>query len=101
MFYKQNADKLKAAQQSHSRKVKGSNNKERERKNIARIHKKTINQRTDHHWKLAIKLCRKYDIMFFEDLNLRGMKALFGKQVSDLSFGEFLLETETPKPQAD
>ena len=90
MFYKQNADKLAQAQKVHSRKVKGSNNRERERKNVARIHKKTENQRTDHHWKLAIDLCQKFDILFFEDLNLRGMKALFGKQVSDLAFGEFM-----------
>ena len=90
MFYKQNANKLAKAQREHSRKVKGSNNRERERKNVARIHKKTANQRTDHHWKLAIDLCRSFDILFFEDLNLRGMKALFGKQVSDLAFGEFM-----------
>ena len=90
MFYKQNAKQLAYAQKVYSRKVKGSNNRERERKNVARIHKKTANQRTDHHWKLAIDLCRNFDILFFEDLNLRGMKALFGKQVSDLGFGEFL-----------
>ena len=90
MFYKQNAKKLANAQQAYSRKVKGSNNQERSRKNVARIHKKTANQRTDHHWKLAIDLCRSFDILFFEDLNLRGMKALFGKQVSDLGFGEFM-----------
>ena len=90
MFYKQNAKKLANAQKAYSRKVKGSHNQERCRKQVARIHKKTANQRTDHHWKLAINLCRKFDIMFFEDLNLRGMKALFGKQVSDLAFGEFL-----------
>ena len=90
MFYKQNAKQLAEAQREHSRKVKGSNNRERSRKQVARIHKKTTNQRTDHHWKLAIDLCRKFDILFFEDLNLRGMKALFGKQVSDLAFGEFM-----------
>ena len=91
MFYKQNADKLAKAQKVYSRKVKGSNNRERERKNVARIHKKTANQRADHHWKLAIELCQKFDMLFFEDLNLRGMKvSLFGKQVSDLAFGEFL-----------
>ena len=90
MFYKHNADKLATAQKVHSRKVKGSHNRERERKNIARIHKKTANQRTDHHWKLAIDLCRQFDILFFEDLNLEGMKRLWGKQVSDLGFGEFL-----------
>ena len=90
MFYKHNADKLATAQKVHSRKVKGSHNRERERKNIARIHKKTANQRTDHHWKLAIELCQKFDILFFEDLNIAGMKRLWGKQVSDLGFGEFL-----------
>ena len=89
MFYKHNAKKLAKAQQVYSRKVKGSHNQDRERKNVARIHKKTANQRTDHHWKLAIELCRKFDIMFFEDLNLSGMKRLWGKQVSDLAFGEF------------
>ena len=90
MFYTQNADKLAKAQQVHSRKVKGSHNRERERKNVARIHKKTENQRTDHHWKLAIDLCRQFDILFFEDLNLDGMKRLWGKQVSDVAFGEFM-----------
>ena len=90
MFYKQNAKKLAKAQQAYSRKVKGSQNQERCLKNIARIHKKTANQRQDHHWKLAIDLCRKFDIMFFEDLNLAGMKRLWGKHVSDLAFGEFL-----------
>ena len=90
MFYKQNAEHLAQAQRELSRKVKGSNNRERARKNVARIHKTSVNQRRDHHWKLAIELCREFDILFFEDLNLRGMKALFGKPVSDLAFSEFL-----------
>ena len=89
MFYKHNAEKLAIAQREHSRKVKGSNNRERARKQVARIHKKTENQRTDHHWKLAIESCRESDILFFEDLNLECMKRLWGKQVSDLAFEEF------------
>ena len=89
MFYKQNAAALAAAQRTLSRKVKGSGNWERQRKVVARLHKKTTNQRTDHHWKLAIEICQKFDILFFEDLNLEGMKRLWGKQVSDLAFGEF------------
>ena len=90
MFYKRNAKQLAKAQKAYSRKVKGSNNRERARKQVARIHKKTENQRTDHHWKLAIDLCRQCDILFFEDLNLEGMKRLWGKQVSDLAFGDFM-----------
>ena len=90
MFYKQNAQHLAQAQRELSRKVKGSNNRDHARKQVARLHKKTENQRTDHHWKLAIDLCRQYDILFFEDLNLEGMKRLWGKQVSDLAFGAFM-----------
>ncbi len=90
MFYKRNAEELAKAQRQYSRKVKGSNNQERARKTIARLHKKTANQRADHHWKLAIELCRNFDTMFFEDLNLDAMKQLWGKQISDLAFGEFL-----------
>ena len=89
MFYKHNADTLAKAQKAYSRKVKGSQNQERSRKSVARLHKKTTHQRVDHHWKLAIDLCRSFDIMFLEDLNLEGMKRLWGKQVSDLAFGEF------------
>ena len=90
MFYKQNAQQLAKAQREFSRKVKGSHNRERARKNVARIHKKTENQRTDHHWKLAIDLCRHADILFFEDLNIAGMKHLWGKPISDLAFSEFM-----------
>ena len=54
---KLNAKQLAAAQNVYSRKVI----QERERKNVARIHKKTANQRTDHHWKLAIDLCRDFE----------------------------------------
>ena len=90
MFYKHTADKLAAAQQVYSRTVKGSHNRERHRKQVARLHKKIAHQRTDHHWKLSIELCREFDILFFEDLNLEGMKRLWGRKVSDLGFGEFL-----------
>ncbi len=90
MFYKQNAKDLAKAQRAYSRKVSGSNNQARSRQQVALIHKRTVNQRIDHHWKLAIDLCRQFDILFFEDLNLKGMKQILGKQVSDLAFGEFM-----------
>src|SRR5690606_11507725 len=31
-----------------------------------------------------------YDVLCFEDLNLQGMKALWGRKVSDLGFGQFM-----------
>ena len=46
--------------------------------------------KTHWFWKLAHKLTDKYDQLYFEDLNLDGMKRLWGRKVSDLAFGEFL-----------
>ena len=45
---------LTKAQRKHSRKAKGSNNRERSRKDAARVHRK-IRRRDDHHWKLFVQ----------------------------------------------
>ncbi len=52
------------------------------------------NQRLDWQWKLATHLCREYDVLVFENLNIDGMKRLWGRKVSDLSFAQFLLIME-------
>ena len=41
------------------------------------------------HFKLALRLVRKYDNIAIETLNLEGMKRLWGRKVSDIAFGEF------------
>ena len=81
---------MKQAHQNLSGKVRGSHNREKARKHLARTHRKIDRQRTDHHWKLALELVGKFDWLFFEDLNLNGMKRLWGRKVSDLAFGELL-----------
>ena len=48
------------------------------------------NQRADFQWKLANKLIENYDIICFEDLNLKGISSKFGKKVGEYGFGEFL-----------
>lgn len=47
-------------------------------------------KRRDAHFRLAHELCDHYDLLCFEDLNLDGMKRLWGRKVSDLAFGQFL-----------
>jgi len=42
------------------------------------------------HWDLAHQLCAQYDHITLETLNLQGMKALWGRKVSDLGFGTFV-----------
>ena len=89
-FYRQGAKKVKQANRSLSKKVKGSNNRGKARKHLAKTHRKIERQRSDHHWKLALALVRRFDWLFFEDLNLSGMKRLWGRKVSDIAFGELL-----------
>jgi putative transposase len=89
-FLKVNLEKLRKVSRNHSRKQKGSANRERSRKDLVRVHEGISNQRRDWLWNLAHRLTDQYDALYFETLNLDGMKRLWGRKVSDLAFGEFL-----------
>ena len=81
---------LRHLNKSVSRKIKGSNNWCRAVRELARLYCKVANQRRDWHWKLATDLCRRFDRIATETLNLEGMKRLWGRKVSDLAFYQFV-----------
>ncbi len=89
-FYLQNIDKTRRLNRELSRKVEGSHRYKRTRRALAKHSGDVANARLDHHFKLAHELCDEYDVLYFEDLNLQGMKALWGRKVSDLGFAQFL-----------
>ncbi len=89
-FLKQSLNKIKQASRHHSRKVKGSANREKARKNLVRKYEDVTHCRSDWFWKLAHELTDKFDILCFETLSLKGMQRLWGRKISDLAFGEFL-----------
>ena len=89
-FFKRSINAVKRANRNHCRKKKRSRNRERARLDLARKHRKIANQREDFHWKLAHQLTDEYDEIRLEDLNLKGMKALWGRKVSDLGFADFV-----------
>jgi len=89
-FLKQSLNTIKKASKQHSKKLKGSSNRERARKNLVRKHEDICNARRDWFWKLAHDLTNKFDVLCFETLNLKGMQRLWGRKISDLAFGEFL-----------
>ena len=93
-FYSTAASKLTTAQRKLSRKQKGSNNEERERKNVVHLHRKIRRQREDHHWKLAKSLVHEYDFLCFETLTFEGMKHLWGRKVSDIAPYAFHLKLQ-------
>ncbi|MEH1789608.1 MAG: RNA-guided endonuclease TnpB family protein [Nostoc sp.] len=89
-FFKQSLNAIKKASRHHSKKLKGSSNRERAFENLVRSHEDIANRRTDWFWKLAHNLTDQFDVLCFETLNLKGMKRLWGRKVSDLALRDFL-----------
>ena len=89
-FFKRSINAVKRANRNHCRKQKRSRNREQARLDLARKHRKIANQREDFHYELAHQLTDEYDEIRLEDLNLQGMKALWGRKVSDLGFADFV-----------
>ena len=87
---KQSLKALAKANRRLSSKKKGSHNRKQALMNVARVHKRIANQRQAFHWDLAHTLCAQYDFIALETLNLQGMKALWGRKVSDLGFASFV-----------
>ena len=87
---KRSLNELRKLNKRLSRKVKGSNNWWRCVRALARLYRKISNQRKDFHWQLATELCKRFDTISIETLNLDGMKRLWGRKVSDLAFYQFV-----------
>lgn len=80
-----------ARQQRHlSRKQKGSIRYEKQRIKVAKLYQKVTNQRNFIHHNLSTWLVENYDIICMEDLNIAGMKSLFGKSVSDAAWSSLV-----------
>jgi len=90
LFFNQSRSELKAANLKISSKKKGSNNWYKAKDNLNRVYESVSNRRKDWFSKLAHQLTNEYDVLIFEDLNLDGMKRIWGKKISDLSFASFL-----------
>ncbi|MDJ0691550.1 MAG: RNA-guided endonuclease TnpB family protein [Xenococcaceae cyanobacterium MO_188.B32] len=90
LFFNQFRSLLRKANKNLSSKQKGSKNWHKAKNHLTRLHEFISNKRKDWFWKLAHDLTNKYDVLIFENLNLKGMKRLWGRKVSDLSFATFL-----------
>jgi putative transposase len=66
--------RLRREQQKLSRKEKGSNNWERQRKRVAKIHQRIQDRRKDFIEKLTTRLVEKFDVIVVEDLSVKNMQ---------------------------
>jgi putative transposase len=89
-FFKSLQSELKLLQRRLSRKQRRSNNYEKQRLKVARLHHRIDNTRKDFHYKQAHALCDTGDMVFMEDLDYRtSAKGMFGKHMLDAAFGQF------------
>jgi putative transposase len=84
-------EKLKKAQRKHSKKQKGSNNRNKHRILLAKRHKKVTNSRNDFLNKLVDSITKNHDIIGIEDLNITKMQqnGNISKQIADVGWGLF------------
>jgi len=91
-YYRGSQEKLKKEQRKLSKCENSSNNRDKQRLKVAKLHEKVSNQRKDFLHKQSRKITNSYDLVCIEDLNMQGMsQALnFGKSVHDVGFGMFI-----------
>ncbi|MEG3935264.1 MULTISPECIES: transposase [unclassified Microcoleus] len=81
----------KLRNKSVSRKKKGSNRRRKAVKRLAKHHQKVARQRRDFHCKTAKRLLDKYDLIGFEDLNVKSLaRTRMAKSILDAGWSEFL-----------
>lgn len=78
LFFKQYQNKIRKLNRKFSNAKKGSNNRKRRLFELQQAYRKINDFRSDFQWKLAHELCKRYDYIFIEDLNIEGMKRLWG-----------------------
>ena len=95
-FYEKSLRKLKISQRKLSKKQKGSNNREKQKLKVSKLHKKVKNQRNDYQHKVSRELVNKYNIICLETLKVKNMvkNRRLAKSISDVSWSSFVSKLE-------
>ena len=89
-YLKNDMKKYRRLSSRVGKKVLGSRNRKKARRALSRFLRHITNKREDWQWKTARLLAWRYDTICLEDLNIEGMKRLWGRKVSDLAFAGFV-----------
>jgi putative transposase len=90
-FKKSEYKKIKKLQRQLSKKVKGSNNRNKARKKLAKAYKTITNRKSNYLHKVSNSLIDENQVICMEDLNVIGMikNHMLSDLISELNFGEF------------
>ena len=83
-------DRLRRLSRSLSRKVKGSRNRDRAKRRLARLYARIAHMRCDSLHKLTTSVTRRFHTIGIEDLNVKGMLAnhRLARAIADMGFYE-------------
>ena len=90
-FFEKQENKIKKLQKQLSRKVKGSNNREKARIKLAKVYERLVNQRENYIHSVVNELLKYYDTICMEDLNVKGMlkNHNLAKAIQEVGFFRF------------
>jgi len=90
-FLRKSEQQLKKAGREVSRKQKGSKNRRKAVKRLARVHERIAAQRKDFAHQESRKIVNRFDLIGLEALNIRGLaRTRLAKSIMDAAWGLFL-----------
>ncbi|RUR74075.1 transposase [Chlorogloeopsis fritschii PCC 6912] len=90
-YYRKAQSVLVRQQRKLARKTKGSKNYQKQSNKVAKLHLHVARQRKEFHYQVAHWLVKSYDLIVFENLNIKGLaRTRLAKSILDVAWGAFL-----------
>jgi putative transposase len=90
-YYRTTHATLARQQRKLARSIRGSKNYQKQANKVARLHLHVARQRKEFHYQVAHWLVNSYDLIVFENLNIKGLaRTRLAKSILDVAWGGFL-----------